>query len=332
MNARPSSRAERIALPPSMQGTITVSVDVEDWHQLVGRKLSGRLPACSPHVEDQTARLLDVLDERGVRGTFFVLGLVARERPHLVKRIAERGHEIASHGVQHVPLHRLEPSAVRADLRDSRALLSDLVGRDVAGFRAPEFSIVEENDWVLEEVAAAGYRYDSSIYPITHRRYGIPSFPRGPSRLVLGDKHLWELPLGTLATGIGNVPIGGGGSFRLFPSAVLERAIRSVTAHGGHVMLYFHPYEFTHTRLSVERRELPSDIAARMRARTWLALQAMGRSRLPSRARRAIGLARAVRAIDLVDELDRRPASAAPSPTVGSVEPAAARRTHDVRN
>ena len=315
-----------------MRGTVTVSVDIEDWHQLVMRRMTGTMPDCSANVEDQTARVLDVLDERGVRGTFFVLGLVARAKPTLVKRIAERGHEVASHGIQHVPLHRLDRAAVRADLRDSRSLLSDLVGQDVAGFRAPEFSIMEENDWALEEVAAAGYRYDSSIYPIAHRRYGIRSFPRGPARLTFGDRQLWELPLGTLHTDLGNLPIGGGGYFRLLPGAVLERAIRSVTSHGENVMLYFHPYEFAGSRLTLDRDALPTGPGARAKAQVWLALQAMGRSRLPGRARRAIGVARAVRAIDLIDALDEI-THAAPANGAGTpAQAATSRRIHDVRN
>jgi len=313
-----------------MRGTITVSVDIEDWHQLVTRRMSGQLPACSPHIDAQTARVLDVLDERGVRGTFFILGMVAREKPHLVKHIAARGHEVASHGIRHVPLHRLEREAVRADLRDSRALLSDLIGKDVAGFRAPEFSILEENAWALEEVAAAGYRYDSSIYPIAHRRYGIRSFPRGPARLTFGDRHLWELPLGTLQTDLANLPIGGGGYFRLLPGALLERAIRSLTARGENVMLYFHPYEFADTHLALERDALPAGAGARARAHVWLALQAMGRSRLPARAKRAIGVARAVRAIDMVDALDERTAWS-PAHHGGS-SASTSRRIHDVRN
>jgi polysaccharide deacetylase family protein (PEP-CTERM system associated) len=293
------------ALPASVRGTVTVTVDVEDWHQLVMRRMSGRLPDCSPHVETQMERVLDIFDEQGVKGTFFVLGLVAREKPHLVRRIAERGHEIASHGINHIPLQRLDRDAVRADLRDSRALLSDTIGQDVAGFRAPEFSIVEENVWALEEVAAAGYRYDSSIYPIAHRRYGIRTFPRQATRLRVGAHSIWELPLGTLRAGkFGNAPIGGGGYFRLLPGRVIERALKSLTRKGENVMLYFHPYEFAGTRLVLDGGALPKDAAGYVRTQTWLALQAIGRSRLPGRARRALRVARAVRAVDLVNALD----------------------------
>jgi polysaccharide deacetylase family protein (PEP-CTERM system associated) len=293
------------ALPSSVRGTVTVSVDVEDWHQLVTRRMSGTLPSCSPAVETQTERVLDIFDEAGVKGTFFVLGLVARERPHLVRRIADRGHEIASHGMEHIPLQRLDRDAVRRELRDSRALLSDTIGADVVGFRAPEFSIVEENIWALEEVAAAGYRYDSSIYPIAHRRYGIRTFPRHPARVCLGGHSLWELPLGTVRMRtLGNAPIGGGGYFRLLPALVLERALRSLTRKGENVMLYFHPYEFTKSPLRLDRGALPNDASGYVRAQAWLAVQAIGRTRLPSRARRALSVARAVRAIDLVDALD----------------------------
>jgi polysaccharide deacetylase family protein (PEP-CTERM system associated) len=333
METLQSSGMVEAALPSSMRGTITVSIDVEDWHQLVTRRMSGSLSECSQHVETQIQRVLDTLDERGIQGTFFVLGLVAREKPHLVKSIAARGHEVASHGIQHLPLHRLDRNAVRADLRDSRALLSDIVGQDVVGFRAPEFSIMEDNRWALEEVAAAGYRYDSSIYPIAHRRYGIRSFPRGPVRLSFGDQQLWELPLGTLRTKLGNVPIGGGGYFRLLPGRVLERVIRSLTGDGENVMLYFHPYEFAATRLALERDAMPTETPARLRAEVWLALQAIGRSRLPGRARRAIGVARAVRAIDLVNDLDGAPRAAASIPTESfESSVSTSRRTNNVRN
>lgn len=277
-----------------MRGTLTVSVDVEDWHQLVTRRFTGALPDCSEHVVDQTARLLDLLEERGIAGTFFVLGMVARARPELVRAIAARGHEVASHGESHVPLFRLERAQVRAELRDSKARLSDLAGTEIAGYRAPEFSITAANRWALDEVADAGYRYDSSIYPIAHRRYGIRDFPRGPVRLASG---LWELPLATLPTPAGNLPIAGGGYFRVAPGAALAAAIRSVTDAGDHAMMYFHPYEFADAPL-----RLASSPGAR--AGAWLALQALGRSRLPGRARRAIGVARAVRAVDLVDALD----------------------------
>lgn len=296
-------------LPERVRGKVTVSVDVEDWHQLTTRLWSGELPACSPHVEAQTDTVLDLFDAHGVRATFFVLGLVAHARPDLVKRIAKRGHEIASHGMTHVSLHKLARKAVRDELRDSRKLLSDLAGSDVVGFRAAEFSVASENLWVLDEAAAAGYRYDSSIYPIRHRRYGIAGFPRVPSKVRLASgRSIYELPIGTFPTFGGNIPIGGGGYFRLFPGALLDRALQSLSDRGEHTSLYFHPYEFSRARLALDADVLPTAPRARLRAKAWFAMQALGARRLPGRLDRILRHVRSLRAVDLVDALAERDA------------------------
>jgi polysaccharide deacetylase family protein (PEP-CTERM system associated) len=306
MNAAVSTfeHLDEARLPARLRGTVTVSVDIEDWHQLVTRRLSGRLPECSTNVETQTRRVLEILDAHSVRGTFFVLGLVARAKPHLVTEIAKRGHEVASHGVSHIPLHLLDRAAVREELTASRKLLSDLAGEDVVGFRAPEFSITERNAWVLDEIVAAGYRYDSSIFPILHRRYGIKNFARGPVRVPLSSGALWELPLGTLPSPAGNLPIAGGGYFRLLPGVVLERAIQVLGARGDYTMLYFHPYEFTRSRLALSRDAMPTRLRERARARVWLALQALGQQRLPPRVERVLRAAQTVRCVDLIDALE----------------------------
>lgn len=302
-------RTQSLPLPESARGTVTVSVDVEDWHQLVTRLWSGELPGCSPHVEAQVERVLDLFDARGVLGTFFVLGYVARDKPALVKRIAERGHEIGSHGVSHVHLEKLDRAAVARELRDSRRVLEDITGAAVAGFRAPEFSISTRNQWVLEEVLAAGYRYDSSIYPVRHRRYGIADFPRGPARVALpSGASIVELPIGTFPTPAGNVPIGGGGYFRLFPGALLDGAVQHLARRGEHTMLYFHPYEFTRGRLALDTELALGALPDRLRARAWFATQAFGRRRLPGRVERVVRHVRPLRAVDLVDALAARDA------------------------
>ncbi|AKU95489.1 Polysaccharide deacetylase [Labilithrix luteola] len=281
-----------------------MSIDIEDWHQLVARRFSGRLPECSVNVETQTDQILEILDTCAIRATFFVLGLVARAKPELVRRISARGHEIASHGMIHVPLTQLDRARVRAELRDSKALLADVSGTNVVGFRAPEFSIVASNRWALDEIAAAGYRYDSSIYPIAHRRYGIRSFSRRPSRLQLASGPLWELPLGTVPTPFGNLPIAGGGYYRMLPTVVLECAMRLLAGRREHTMLYFHPYEFSTSRLSLEHDALPTSPDGRLMAEVWLALQAIGRHHLRNRAERAFRASRTIRSVDLVDELE----------------------------
>lgn len=329
--------AVAVPLPSSVRGTITVSIDVEDWHQLVTRRWSGQLPECSHHVESQVDRVLDIMDAHGVKGTFFVLGLVARAKPALVRKLADRGHEIGSHGTQHVPLHLLERRDVARELRESRELLADITGAPVVGFRAPEFSITEKNLWVLEEIAAAGYRYDSSIYPIVHPRYGVSTFARGPVKLTLETGPLWELPLATLPLATKNVPIAGGGYFRLFPGIALEQALRSLTRRGEHVMLYFHPYEFSSTPLTLAADVLPTSPVGRAKAAAWFVLQRLGRTRLPARAERAAKVARAIRCLDLVDALEvldrtKQDGSHAISPASEVVSPSPSRSIADVRN
>jgi len=322
-------RAEVVPLPPQVRGTLTLSVDLEDWHQLVTRRFSGRLPECSTNVEQQTSTVLDVLDAHGVKGTFFVLGMVAEARPDLVRAVAARGHEIASHGISHVSLHRLDRAVIRAELADSRKRLADLAGADVVGFRAPEFSITAKNAFILEEIAAAGYRYDSSIYPIVHRRYGIKGFSRAPVRLMTAEGPLWELPLATLPTPLGNVPIAGGGYFRLFPGLALETALGSLTRRGEHAMLYFHPYEFTTRPLELDRDALPSPARERAQAAIWLTLQRIGRNRLPGRAERALQVAPSIRAVDLVAALDAEAERGHERPSVSSPSTSPSRSSLD---
>ncbi len=133
-------------LPPAIRGTVTLSIDLEDWHQLVTRRFTGRWPAASRHVDEQSDRLLELLNAMNIRATFFVVGSLAQSRPGLVRRIAVLGHEVGSHGMLHLLLRGLDRLQIRAELEDSRKLLSDVSGQDVVGFRAPEFSIVQQTD------------------------------------------------------------------------------------------------------------------------------------------------------------------------------------------
>lgn len=299
-------------LPSELRGSMTVSIDVEDWHQLVTRRLRDELPSCSAHVETQTNGLLDRLDAAGIKGTFFILGLVARERPELVRAIAERGHEIGSHGISHTPLFQLGPGELLGELEDSRKLLEDISGTPVTGFRAPEFSVRPDNLDALDAVARAGYRYDSSIFPIVHRRYGVPGFNRGPCRVrTPGGHDLWELPLATLGIGKTSLPLAGGGYFRLLPARVLRAMFRRNNARGEYSMLYFHPYEFSKERLALPSSAMPVDAKKRAKAHAWLALQAIGRQRVQGRFDRVVRDGRFVRACDVVATLEARAAAAA---------------------
>jgi polysaccharide deacetylase family protein (PEP-CTERM system associated) len=224
-----------------------LTVDVEEYYhgvefgQALGADGLSRLPS---RVVGETERLLDVLDEHGARGTFFTLGTVARRCPRLVREIAVRGHEVASHGWDHRLVDRLGPDGFRHDVRSAKRTLEQITGRAVRGYRAPNYSIRQDTPWAFSILYEEGYAYDSSIYPIVHDRYGFPSAPRFPHLVALGDGGLWEVPIGTARLGGTNLPIGGG-FFRLVPEALLSGAIASVNRRDGQpVVLYVHPWEF----------------------------------------------------------------------------------------
>jgi polysaccharide deacetylase family protein (PEP-CTERM system associated) len=229
------------------RATNILTVDVEEYYHGVefGSALDGdglrRLPS---RVAAQTFRLLDLLDERGARGTFFTLGVVARHQPRLVRAIAERGHEIASHGWDHTPVFRLGADAFRADVRRAKQAIEALIGHAVRGYRAPNYSIGRDTPWALAILAEEGHVYDSSVHPIAHDRYGAPDAPRFLHRVPAGDRQMWEVPVGTARALGTNLPVGGG-FFRLFPTALLRGAIASVNrVEGQPLVLYVHPWEF----------------------------------------------------------------------------------------
>lgn len=222
-----------------------LTFDVEDWNQLVEWKLNGRMPRCSPHVVEQTESILRMLAEHAVRATFFVLGLVAEAHPGLVKQIAAAGHEVGSHGWRHELITRQTPQAFMQETLRSKALLEDLIGQPVQGYRAAEFSVTAASLWALEILAEAGFRYDSSIFPIDGRRYGIRDAPLSPHRVETAAGDLIEVPLTALGEGKVRWPIGGGGYFRILPYVATRWAISRVNAGGRAAIFYFHPYELS---------------------------------------------------------------------------------------
>ena len=223
-----------------------LSFDVEEYfHALNFRayaQTAGELPS---RVEGAVARVLEITGRAGVKATFFFLGAVAREHPELVRVVAEEGHEIASHGMSHETVMELGPELFREEARESRRLLEDLTGRRVLGFRASTFSITRRTLWGLDILIEEGYRYDSSIFPVYHDRYGIPDFPPRPVR-VPGRRggDLVELPPLTLRLPFVNLPCGGGGYFRLFPLALTALAVRRMERAGLPAVIYLHPWEF----------------------------------------------------------------------------------------
>ncbi len=236
-------------MPPEFAPVVNVlTVDVEEYYHAVevghaaGRDGGARLPS---RVVAQTERLLEVLDAHGARGTFFTLGTVARRFPRLVRTITERGHELASHGWDHTPVFALGAERFRRDVRRSKLALEQAAGEAVHGYRAPVYSIRSDTPWALTILAEEGYRYDSSVHPIAHDRYGHPDAPRFPHvALARGQTRLWEVPVGTARFAGTNLPVGGG-FFRLFPLPLLRAAIASVNRADGHpLVFYVHPWEF----------------------------------------------------------------------------------------
>jgi polysaccharide deacetylase family protein (PEP-CTERM system associated) len=223
-----------------------MTVDVEDYFQVqalagtVSRADWERMPA---RVERNTGRILDIFAEHRVAATFFTLGWVAERHPRLVRRIVAEGHELASHGWEHVRADAQEPEVFRADVRRTKELLEQTGGTAVKGYRAASFSIGTRNPWALGILAEEGYAYSSSIYPVRHDIYGMPGAPRFPYR-PLPDSPFREFPISTARLLGRNWPCGGGGYFRLLPYAVSTAAIRAV--HRGDrrsCLFYFHPWE-----------------------------------------------------------------------------------------
>ena len=225
-----------------------MTVDVEEHFQVSG--FDAVVPRASwagqqSRVDANTARILDLLDERGVRGTFFVLGWLGERRPDLVRRIADRGHEIASHGFSHELVYRQDPARFREETRRSKRLLEDASGQDVDGYRAASFSIVSSNLWALDVLAEEGFRYDSSLFPVVHDRYGIPGTPRTIYRVkTRNGATLIEVPPSTISFGRFRLPVGGGGYLRIYPFALTQWALRRLNdVEGIPAVVYLHPWE-----------------------------------------------------------------------------------------
>jgi len=223
------------------------SVDLEEYFHvsnfasLIERSRWDALPS---RVKDSTRRLLDAIDATRNRATFFVLGWIAERHPALVREIAARGHEIACHGYGHELVYELGPERFRADLRRARAAIEQATGTVVNGYRAPSYSITEASLWALQILVEEGFRYDSSIFPIRHHRYGIPGFARRPVRIRLGGgAAIREFPLTTLAAGPWSLPLAGGAYLRFLPPSVFSWGLGRLVAAGEPTVLCVHPWE-----------------------------------------------------------------------------------------
>jgi len=246
-----------------------LSFDVEEYFQV--QAAAGRLPPerwgdWPMRLAAPVDRILDLLADRSVTATFFVLGWVARHERPVVRRIADAGHEIACHGMTHRMIGRLSRDEFAAEVSEARRILEDIAGRAVIGFRAPTFSITRETAWALDALAEAGFAYDASVFPIRHDRYGVPGAPAGPHRAVgPGGGEILEIPPLTVRLLGANRPAGGGGYLRLLPVGLIARALRSAERHGRPGMIYLHPWE-----LDPDQPVLPMSPPARWRHRVGL--------------------------------------------------------------
>jgi polysaccharide deacetylase family protein (PEP-CTERM system associated) len=224
-----------------------MTIDVEDYFH-VSAFANVVSPADWPTYESRvcrnTERLLCLLEEAGVHATFFVLGWVAERFPELVQRIHAAGHELASHSYDHGLVYDKTPEQFQQDLRRARAAIEDAAGTVVRGYRAPSYSITERSLWAIDVLIAEGYSYDSSIYPVHHDRYGIPSWPRRIQLLSRARGQIWELPGSTIERMGVNLPMGGGGYFRLLPYWWTRNGIERLNEQEGQpAVFYLHPWE-----------------------------------------------------------------------------------------
>ena len=241
-----------------------MTIDVEDYFHVSA--FDGVIPRSSwatleCRVERNTDRLLQIFDRHGIKATFFVLGWVAERYPDLVRRIAAAGHEIASHGFAHRLVYDLTPAMFRDDIVRSKQVLEDACGVAVQGYRAPSYSITPRSLWALDILIEEGFTYDASIFPIHHDRYGIPVSARHPYRLHRSSGALTEVPGSTIQWGPLNMPVAGGGYFRIFPYEWTAWGIKRINVREGRpAVFYLHPWE-----IDPDQPRLPSGLLTRFR-------------------------------------------------------------------
>lgn len=225
------------------------SLDKDHWRNMPSR------------VEATTDKILSLLNEAGCQATFFILGWVARSQPQIVRRIAEGGHEVACHSLEHRRVYEMTPVEFLEDTRTAKLSLEDASGKQVVGYRAPSFSITRDSFWAFEILADLGFRYDSSVFPIKHPNYGFPEAPRSPFLVETKSGLITEFPMTTLEFGRRRSPIGGGAYFRILPYWYTRWGLRHINrTEGRPVCLYLHPWE-----LDPEQPRISAGLTSRMR-------------------------------------------------------------------
>jgi polysaccharide deacetylase family protein (PEP-CTERM system associated) len=250
----PFSRALETTSPGAGRPQAAFTVDVEDWYQSC---VDVEAPI-TDRVVGNVDRILALLDECRVKGTFFVQGRVAETFPRLVEGLVHQGHEVACHGYSHRPLFRMNPRQLRDELERAKHTVEDAAGVQVTAFRAQDFSIRTRNLWALEALADVGFAIDSSIFPMRTPRYGIANWELGPQRIQLrSDASILEVPVAVWKIRKFRIPVAGGGYFRLLPPALVGRALRAIAAQNRPPIIYCHPYEFNPNELDDYRGRIP---------------------------------------------------------------------------
>jgi polysaccharide deacetylase family protein (PEP-CTERM system associated) len=233
-----------------------LSVDVEDYFHVAALAESIRVedwPKITPRVADNTRRMLDLFDYYNAKATFFVLGWVAERFPELVREINSNGHEVACHGYSHQLVYEQSLRVFYDETRKSKAILEDILGKPVTGYRAASYSITRESLWALDVLSELGFKYDSSIFPIRHDRYGIPGAEPLPHKLKTPNgNQIIEFPLTTCCLFGFKLPVSGGGYFRLYPYALSKFLLSRAQKNQTPIVFYLHPWEIDHAQPRVK--------------------------------------------------------------------------------
>lgn len=283
-----------------------MTVDVEDYFHVAALAKSidrSRWDQMEYRAEASTRRLLDLFEESNIHATFFVLGWVARRSPELIREIARRGHEVASHGMSHKLVYNQTPEEFSRETYESKALLEDIIGVPVLGYRASTYSITRRSLWALDILSEAGFTYDSSIFPIRHDLYGIPDAPQVPS-LIATPKgaSIVEFPMSTAPMFGLRIPVSGGGYFRLLPYWLTRAGLRKLNDELQRPFIfYLHPWE-----VDPDQPRVRTSWKSRLRHYTNL-------NRCEARLRRLIGEFRFGRVRDVLTDAALLPAALLPA-------------------
>ena len=222
-----------------------LTVDVEDWFHICGVEElipEARWPQLESRVTMNTLKILEILSQRRVKATFFVLGFIAERHSELIKKIVEAGHEIATHGYAHRRVYTMTPGIFREDLNRAISIISAITDQPIKGYRAPEWSIRDDSLWALDILLQEGLKYDSSMAPLPI--IGNQNYAKIPHRLTREQGQLWEFPPLVATNPLANLPLGGGWGLRIFPYNLIRSTINKLNKQNQPVLFYFHPREF----------------------------------------------------------------------------------------